>query len=161
MKIALFKSSLLIGGTVTIILIASAYFLYRFYKRVGRRCRNKECGSIWRPRRFNKIYLAPDETFSLRNKNSKWRWWIRRVSTETFVECSKCGHIELVKYTGGPISVWHAWWVRRFDPDQYEIGGRIATISRFAYMSHTSGKGLEPESPTSRRADIPPLKLTE
>ena len=159
MKLSLLDHSLLIGGIVTIIGIIGAYVLYRFYKRVGRRCRKGTCGSVWGPRRFNKIYLAEDEVISLWNKDGKWRWWIRRVSTETFVRCKKCGHIESVKYTEGPISVWHAWWVRAFDPGQYEMEPALSTVSYLAGKDRLTGKHREP-SEASGRADVPPFDPT-
>lgn len=108
-----------LGCLVTLVAIIAYIFLYRLYKRIGRRCRKKNCGSI-QVERKSLIFLADDETISLRSVDGKRRWFIWRVYSVTFAVCQdpKCGFKEFVKFNGGPFSYWHLWWVQKFKPEQ-------------------------------------------
>lgn len=137
---ALCQQHYLITRTVTIfVIIAVWWFVYRLYKLVGRRCRN--CGSIFGNKRKSKIRLAPDESISIFSTNKRLRWWIRRVDTETYSVCD-CGWKESVKISKGPISVWHAWWTRLIDRQQYVDDSELLSISDQATRDRRSLKHL-------------------
>jgi hypothetical protein len=95
--------------------------IFRFYKKIGRRCKRKGCGAIFKQQRKYKIILASDEAIQFRSpRTGKRRWFIRRVRTITYTYCTRCKCGEIVKVTNGPISVVHAWSVKFRHPDQYK-----------------------------------------
>ena len=159
MNIPVSEHHFLTGMTAAVLTIFALYFLYRLYKRVGRRCRNTGCGSVW-VQRINKIHLGDGETISIRSADGKLRWWIRRVSTETFAVCQDegCGHTESVKYSEGPISVWHAWYVKLTDPNQYKNDPKLDTVSFLAGKDRLTNRNIQ-TSANSTRCDIPPIKI--
>lgn len=134
--------------------VALFWFLHRFYLRVGRRCRS--CGRIWGVKRVHKIRLALDESISWFSTKGNLRWWIRRVLTETFSVC-KCGWKESVKISRGPISVWHAWWVKIFSREQYLDDPDLNFVSAEAarQMRLSVDKSLAKHS----ELDTPPVVL--
>ncbi|KKQ31379.1 MAG: hypothetical protein US45_C0044G0006 [Candidatus Nomurabacteria bacterium GW2011_GWA1_37_20] len=134
--------------------VAVFWFVYRLYLRVGRRCRR--CGRIWGVRRVHKIRLALDESISLFSTKGKWRWWIRRADTETSSVC-KCGWKESVKVTRHPISVWHAWWVKLTDPQQYCEDPSLHWVSLRAASERK--KSVDKSLDEYAELDTPPLVL--
>jgi len=131
------------------------WFLYRFYLRVGRRC--KRCGCVWRVRRMSKLKLAPDESISPFSTKRKLRWWIRRVESETFSICNKCGRRESVKITRHPISLWHAWWAWIFHREQYWEDPNLAEVSSRAAFHRR--QGVDRDLAKNSEHDTPPLIL--
>jgi len=116
-----------------------ATYSWRAYKKWLRRCR--KCGSMWHNMRINKIRMSREDMLEI-EKPFKFifvshRWVIYRVDTETFSKCLDCKRIELVKTSKGPITLWHALWVKRFHKDQYiddpeliSVGDRAARERR-------------------------------
>ena len=147
----------LVGVILTICIIVLCYSCIRFYKRVGRRCRKKGCGSL-HVRRISKIHLGPNETISLRSEEGKLRWWIRRVDKDTFSECLDCKHTEHVKTSWDQLSVIHAWWVRMTDKQQYEEDPRLNNIAYMANRDRLTRKHLA-TSENSVLTDTPPIKI--
>ncbi len=137
--------------------------LYRLYKRIGRRCRNKDCGSV-NVRRVSKILLPPDETACFRsldcfyNPKGKFRWFIRRPVKLTFTVC-ECGWVELVKFDTDPLSLWHCFWVEWFHKEQYYLEDQVLVQAvqrkfRQLYLGGRRQYELDP-----RASDTPPLSL--
>lgn len=154
-----------ISAIIIIFIFALSWFLYRFYKRIGRRCRKKDCGRTG-VKRVCKILLPPDETVSSRSPQGRRRWFIRRPIKLTFAVC-KCGWVELVKIDTDPVSLWHAFWVRWFHREQYCLEGwpLIEATERKLRKLYLSGGGrrsvgkeehltLDPQA-----SDTPPVSL--
>jgi hypothetical protein len=151
------------AGTVTVVLIFSIWWsLYRFYKQVGRRCRN--CGWLW-IKRTHKIYFSIDEKvpFGGRLKKLRWfyqrvkrrkHWWIRRVKTETFSVCKCTRPFESVKRGKGPISVVHLLWVILIDPEQLDPDAKLDGVSEQATLDWRAKNSLEKE----KKLDNPPYR---
>ncbi len=138
-------------GHYIVAIVITVWLLYRFYKLVGRRC---QCGRIFALLRLNKMYLAPDETISIRSTKKRLRWWIRRVFKETFIVC-ECGRVECVKRSTDPVSVFHAWWVKLIDRRQYFPDPRLAFASQKALRRMGTPNALK-ENP---ERDTPPFRI--
>ncbi|MEK7507895.1 MAG: hypothetical protein AAB602_02320 [Patescibacteria group bacterium] len=150
-------------GIITILIVAALWlleyrfvavaitywFAYRLYKMVGRRC---WCGRILGVMRRNEIRKASDESVSLRSPDKHFRWWIRRVCTETFQICV-CGKAVSVKLAKGPISVWHAYWVRFFDKRQFIADPDLVFVSAQASRKMGTTQDLSKH----REHDTPPF----
>jgi hypothetical protein len=147
----------LIGVVLTICFIIAFYFAYRLYKRVGRRCRKKGCGSL-NVKRVNKIHFGPNETISLKSEENEWRWWIRRVDKETYSVCLDCEHIELVKTSLDQLSFFHGWWVSKVDKQQYLEDPKLNNIAYQATLDRLNRKHLA-KSENSILTDTPPIKI--
>ena len=125
----------------------------RLYKRVGRRCRADGCGYIW-IKTFSKVVFAPEEDVPIFRPTTFKEWidlvkrlvdgpygfrlWIRNVYKETFVRC-KCGHIESIKNSERPISVFHVLWIhvkeyRHVGHRQFDEESGLATVSYMALL---------------------------
>ncbi|HWX19429.1 MAG TPA: hypothetical protein VN578_05935 [Candidatus Binatia bacterium] len=151
------------AGTAAAVLIFVIWWsLYRFYKQVGRRCKN--CGWLW-VSRVHKIRFSEDEELPLggRRKKLHWffrrlarrkRWWIRRVKTETFAVCKCTRPYESVKRGKGPISVVHLFWVILTDPEQLDLDTTLEGVSEQATLDWCSRDSLEKE----RKLDSPPFR---
>lgn len=147
---------IIIGATMVVAIIAFGWFGYRFYKRIGRRCRRKNCGRTG-VKRVSKILFPPDETVSCRSNKGQWRWFIRRPLKLTFTSC-KCSWVELVKIDADPISLWHAYWVKLVHKEQYYLDDQILAEAarRKIRQLYLGGKheNLAPEV-----TDTPPISL--
>lgn len=146
---------LIIGVAIVVAFFTPGWFLYRLYKRIGRRCRRKDCGCTLK--RISKLLLPPDEVISFRSSEGRRRWWIRRVIKLTFTSCEKHG-VKLVKIDTDPISLWHAHWVQWFHREQYYLGDQAlieATRQKLRQL-YLGGKHekLDPQS-----TDTPPINL--
>ncbi|OGZ52817.1 MAG: hypothetical protein A3B25_01015 [Candidatus Ryanbacteria bacterium RIFCSPLOWO2_01_FULL_48_26] len=131
-------------------IVIACWLFYRLYKMVGRRC---GCGRVLGVKRRNEIRLAPDETVSWRSPQGRLRWWIRRVCTETFVICI-CGKKAVsVKIAKGPISVWHALWVRYTDKKQFYADPNLT----FASSQATRNMGTPKDLSKGSEHDTPPF----
>ena|SRR3989338_3689134 len=137
-----------------IVVVCFCWFGHRLYLRVGRRCR--KCGRFWSVKRVHKIRLALDESISLFSTKKKLRWWIRRVETETFSVC-KCKWKESVKITRGPISVWHAWWVKLTDRKQYWEDADLNQVS--FQMTFERKQSVDRSLAKHSELDTPPVVM--
>jgi len=117
-------------GVLYTFIFAVFYFLYRFYKHLGRRCENPECGSIVDVERWSRMILPAGETIQFYQYKKGWkrfvppRWWIPRVMKIQFKRCSHpdCKLKNITQVSGvvhGPISIWHGLWVWWTDRSQY------------------------------------------
>ena len=147
------------GVVATIIAILVLWRLYRWYKKVGRRCTRVGCGRT-DVKRIHKIQFAPDEAVCFHTSEGKWRWWVRRLIKLTFTEC-KCGWVELVKTDTDPMSMWHALWVKRFHPEQYYLTEQrlIEAYQRKLRKLYLGGKHLLGHN--SQTTDTPRFRLPE
>ena len=147
---------LIVGAFIVVAFLALGWLGYRFYKRVGRRCRRKNCGRTG-VKRISKILLPPDEAVVFRSPEDKWRWWIRRPIKLTFAVC-KCGWVELVKIDTDPISLWHAYRVKRFHREQYILADQhlIEATQRKLRLLYLGGKH---ENLNPGATDTPPVSL--
>lgn len=116
-----------IGAIIAFTLLALILFLYRIYKRIGRRCTEKKdrhkdtkefCGCNLK--RVHKILLPEDERISFLSKNGQWRCWIRRNIKLTFTICPAHG-VKCVKIDFDILSVFHALWTNWFHREQYTM----------------------------------------
>lgn len=107
---------LTVGAVAIFFVIALLWFLYRIYKRLGRRCTIKNCGCTLK--RVHKMLHANDESISFRSPQGGRRWWIRRIFKVTFTRCPRHGY-RCVKVDRDPISMWHALWAKKFHPEQF------------------------------------------
>ena len=81
------------------------------------------------------------------------RWFIRRVAiwTFTFCEGSKVAprRISFAKMEDDPISIWHARWVKRFHPEQYQHMNTefVLAFADWArhHTHHSDSPNLEPD----------------
>ena len=145
------------------LLFVSLIFLYRLYKKIGRRCNN--CGSIFGIKRHHYIHLADDESISIwtsgKTGKRRLRWWIRRVLSITFSVCNDCNDMVIWTPSKNPISLWHAWWVKLFKPSQYKQHPRLGDFRTAMYIEALNMKGLNylraghKDSPD----DTPPFEL--
>lgn len=157
------------GRILMAIVLAVVYWaVFRFYKRVSRRCRKKKCGCL-RVKRIHKIMLPPDEGVSLRSPDKKLRWFVRRVVKLTFTQCPRCRWTELVKVDTDPISVWHLYWAKLHHRDQFELEDFTlieAATRRLRKLYHEDGgrRGVERGDDASidgNTTDTPPLGPTQ
>lgn len=125
-------------------------------KRVKRRCANPRCGRIFSMVRLNQIRLGSGETISLRSPEGRLRYYIRRVETETFAICTKCGHGRSIKVSGEAISCVHAKWVWCFNRQQYYEDPKLGHISFHAARQRNNRTQLDPDKDKS---DTPPLHV--
>ncbi len=147
---------------IFLILFPIFVFTYRLYKRIGRRC---DCGAVFELKRYHYIHLANDESISIwtsgKTGKRRWRWWIRRVYSITFSVCNRCNAMVIWKTSKCPISLWHAWWVKLFKPNQYRQHPRLGSFETTMYLEALSMKGLNhlkaghKDSPK----DTPPIEL--
>ncbi|GEM_PF-5056342 len=147
----------LLGSFVTVLFFIAYVILYRLYKKVGRRCRKKGCGSLDVERR-SLIFLADDETISMRSVTGARRWFVRRAYSFTFSICKDCGFIEVVRFNGGPFSVWHLWWVNRYHHDQLEGDAKLENILYFSLQDILKRKRNRIDQ-NSIITDTPDLKI--
>jgi hypothetical protein len=142
--------------SIAVATIVLCWFFYRLYKRIARRFRKKDCGRTG-VKRVCKILLPPDEVVSCRSPEGSWRWFIRRPLKLIFTVC-KCGRVELVKIDTDPLSLWHALWVKRFQPEQYYLEDQhlIEATQRKLRQLYLGGKHSNLDSQAS---DTPPLSL--
>lgn len=145
----------IVGAIIVTAFIVLGWYLYRVYKRFGRRCAIKGCGCM--TTRRSKILLAPDEMVSCRSPEGKRRWWIRRVIKLTFTICEKHG-AKLVKIDTDPISLWHALWVKWFHKEQYYLADQdLAEAARQKFRALYLGSRCERLDPGA--TDTPPISL--
>lgn len=136
------------------------FFSHRLYKRVGRRCRRKECGRLF-VKRACKILLPPDQVvsfYSRQGEKRKLRWFIRRPVKLTFSSC-RCRWVELVKIDLDPISVWHAYWVKWFHKRQYYLEESDLVEAAQRKLRQLYHKGSRYESLDAQATDTPPISL--
>ncbi len=149
----------IVGVVVAVAIVTVYWSIYRFYKRIARRCRRKNCGRTG-VKRICKLLLPPDEAVSCRSPAGRLRWFIRRPIKLTFTNC-KCGWLELVKIDTDPISLWHALWVKWFHKEQYylEDRGLIEATQRKLRELYLGGVNGKHSSLDSQVSDTPPLSL--
>ena len=63
--------------------------------------------------------------------HNSWRE-IAKTKAELPYVLRECGWKESVKVGRGPISIWHAWWVRLIDKEQYYDNPNLVNISILA-----------------------------
>jgi len=165
------------GVALSIGAFIGLWLLYRFYKRVGRRC---DCGEITKVHSVSKIIFSPGDDFSpyiisdtlkqlwqarglaerlvvLR----KFRWWFRNVETVTFRICPPCegkpSWRKVVTISSRPISLWHLYWVWFTDRNQLLDDPQLLNYVLASYLKDRWSKGLTPVKDTPEN---PTFKVT-
>lgn len=130
------------------LIVAIAETVDRILKLVKRRC--PKCGSVLGIKRPCQITLGDDESISFRSPEGKRRYYIRRVDSEVFSICTKCGYGGSVKTSREPISVLHA----KFHRKQFFDDPKLKQISFGNAWDRRNRKHLNLGNGTS---DTPPL----
>ena len=131
-----------------VLLVIIVVITDRVLKLIKRRC--PKCGSLFGIKRPCQMTLADDEDISLRSPEGKRRYFIRRIETEVFSLCTKCGYGYSVKTSREPISCLHA----KCHKSQFLEDSKLKQLSFGNAWDRKNRKHLDLDKDTS---DTPPF----